>query len=824
MAVDAKTRTVYAPRSMSSPTRHARLMELFDEACELPRPDAQAWLANLTGFDAELRGELAAMLEVDAKSEVFHTRGAASLLARDLVDTALSRQPRLPDADAPAPAQLGEYDVLERLGAGGMGSVYRARQKTPERVVALKTLHPWLVSPAALERFRFEAQALASLTHPGIPPVYAVGQHEGLVYFAMELVEGPSLTAYAKDEALGVAARVTLLQQVAEAVHHAHLRGFVHRDLKPDNVRVTADGQPKVLDFGIAAGLGSHRAEVAGTPAYMSPEQFDPAAAVDVRTDVYALGVMLFELLTGKRPVEPKGQALATLRAAKQEPAPRLASVTAGVGRELDAIVAKALEVRPERRYGSAAELADELSRWRKHEPVLAVNGGRVYRAGRFVRRHRALVASVSLLAVALLAGTGVSWAFYADADRSAKEATLEASRAKSSLEFLSAVLNEADSDNAGGRGATIGQALDHAVEKLEKEPLDPHVEAYLRASLTNTYVGLGEWQHAKAQALAAQAFYDKGLLPEDEQLSEVLRVVSEVYVETGEMKPGMDAADRSLALEERFHGSGTHVDTAYSLHVAGIAHRYMNDFEAAVAFHRRAIAMEREIQAKTGSSYLADALDQLCLTLVTWGRYDEARVPVTEAIALNTKRFGRDHQVTAISLAHLAYLELNAGNLDAARALLVEVKESRRKTLGPQHMRYAQGVYHLALVELFAGHWDAAEAALDEMLPVAKTAFGEDSGRYAWFDLSRADLLIARGRADEALEVATKDLARLEAMFGPERDATLQGLVTLAQAQRAAGHEADAKATAERAVAMAAKMYGAERPLWRREAEALLR
>ena len=799
-------------------------MELFDEACELPRPDVSVWLANLTGLDAELKPELAAMLEVDGRSEVFHTRGAAGLLARDLFDSAVARQPRLPDADAPMPTQVGEYEVLEKLGAGGMGSVYRARQKAPERVVALKTLHPWLVSPAALERFRFEAQALASLTHPGIPPIYAVGHHEGLVYFAMELVEGPSLTQYARQHALGPRARVELVRRVAEAVHHAHLRGFVHRDLKPDNVRVTADGAPKVLDFGIAAGLGSHRAEVAGTPAYMSPEQCAPQAAVDVRTDVYALGVMLFELLAGRLPHAPHAGAPATLRALKQEAAPRLSTVGAKLGRELDAIVAKALEVQPERRYGSAAELAEDLRRFLAHEPVAAMGGGRLYRAGRFVRRHRALVAALTLLAVALGGGAGVSWAFFLDAREAARAAQLEATRAKTSVEFLASVLNEADSDNAGGRGATIGQALDHAVEKLEKDKVDPHVEAFLRASLTNTYVGLGEWQHAKAQALRALAVYEQEHLADDEQLAEILRVVSEVQVETGAMQPGVDAADRSLALEERFHGQAPHEHTAYSLHVAAIAHRYANDFAEAVALHRRAVAMERALEAATGQSYLADALDQLCLTLVTWGRYDEAREAVTESIALNTARFGRAHQVTAISLAHLGYLELNAGRLDEARPLFHEVNALRREVLGPQHMRYAQGVHNLAEVEVLAGDLEAAAPLLDECLAVAKKAFGEDSGRFAWLDVLRVEVLLGRGQAAEALRVAERDLARLEQEYGEKREGTLQALVMLAKAQRAVGHEDDAKATAARAVALGASMYGAEHPLWRRQADALPR
>jgi tetratricopeptide (TPR) repeat protein len=646
-----------------------------------------------------------------------------------------------------------------------------------------------------------------------------VGQHEGLVYFAMELVEGLPLTRYATTHRLDVRARVELLARVAEAVHHAHLRGFVHRDLKPDNVRVTADGQPKVLDFGIAAGLGSRRAEVAGTPAYMSPEQFDAQAGVDVRTDVYALGVMLFELLVGEVPIAPHSAALQTLRELKQHAAPRLGSVEPKLGRELDAIVARALEVRVERRYGSAAELAEELRRWLRHEAVLAVGGGALYRAGRFARRNRALVVLLSSLLAALVAGVSVSTWFYFDARAQAKKAALEASRAKTSADFLAAVFAEADSDNAGGRGSTIGVAIDHAVEKLERDKIDPHVEAFVRAALTNTYVGLGEWQHAKTQALAAEQAYLQNGLPPDEQLAEVLRVVSEVQVESGAMQAGVEAADRSLRMEEEFHGKGTHDHTAYSLHVAGIAHRNIGDLKGALEFHRRAVAMEREILASTGSSYLVDALEQTTLTLVTYGRYDEARAPVAESLAMNEKQFGREHQVTAISLAHVGWIELNAGNLEAARTLFREVNVTRRKLLGPNHSRFAQGLHNAAQVEVLAGNFEAAAPLLDEALAIAKKAYGEDDAHYAWLELLRGELLLGQGRPEEALALVERDLALIAAHYIEPHDATLQALVVKAKCEKALGRQTD---TAAKAKALGARLYGDEHPMYRRQADAL--
>jgi tetratricopeptide (TPR) repeat protein len=380
-------------------------------------------------------------------------------------------------------------------------------------------------------------------------------------------------------------------------------------------------------------------------------------------------------------------------------------------------------------------------------------------------------------------------------------------------------VFAEADSDNAGGRGSTIGVAIDHAVEKLEKEDIDPHVEAFLRASLANTYVGLGEWQHAKAQALAAAKAYEKGQLPDDEALSEVLRVVSEVQVETGAMKEGVVAAERSLKLEETFHGAAPHDHTAYSLHVAAIAHRFDNDLKGALELHHRAVDMERALLASTGHSYLSDALEQLCLTLVTFGRYDEARAAVTESLAMNEKKFGRAHQVTAISLAHLGWLEFNQGNLEAARKVFAEVNEARLKTLGPNHMRYAQGLHNAADVEVADGQLDAGEKLLDASLEVGRKAFGEGTGRYAWLELLRAEILIRRGRPQEALDLVDKDLALIRAHYGEERDATLEALVLKAKAERALGLQTD---TAAKAKALGAKMYGEDHPIYRRQADAL--
>lgn len=762
-----------------SPEQHARLMELFDQACGVPRPGLPAFLEGLTPTDQSLRPRLEAMLDIDARSQVFfdQTRGGALVLAKNLVEGALM-EPTAPSAtevDAvPTPRQVGEYEILERIGAGGMGSVYRARQRSPDRVVALKMLHPWLVSTASLERFRFEAQALASLQHASIPQVYAVGQFEGAVYFAMELVTGPTLQAWARERSRTPRERVELLIRVCEAVHHAHLRGFVHRDLKPDNIRVTEGDVPQVLDFGISAGLGERSHDIAGTPAYMSPEQLMPGEPIDVRSDVYSLGVIAFELLGGQLPVVPPKSGLATLQALKQSPAPRLVTVAPAHQGELDHIVARALEVSPAHRYASAAELGEDLRRFLRREPVRAHPGGGWYRLTRFVQRNALVVTAASLVSVALVGGTVVSLLQSRRAEQASAQAATDAQRAKASLEFLTTVLSDADSDNGAGRDGTIGQALDRATRRLDDGSLDPHVEASVRASLANTYVGLGEWSSALRQATLALDAYEHHHLPDDEALAEVLEVVAEVRQEAGDTKGGVAAGLRAVAIEEGLHAV-PHTHLGLALHAAAIALREDGQMAEAVALHLRAIAVERALLVPGGpTSDLADTLDQYGLTLVTIGQYDDAEKAHREALALNLVAYGPDHQTTAIDYHHLAWLEFHRGHLKEARALLAQALKVRLATLGPDHMRIGMQRNLEALVDLAEGDVAAAEQASNECLRIARKSFGEQFGRYARLAGTRVLVLMAKGQPDEALALADRITELATQRFGPDHYITL--------------------------------------------------
>jgi WD40 repeat protein/predicted Ser/Thr protein kinase len=401
-----------------------RVQDLFDQAVALPQEQRAAFLEAACAGDASLRAEVESLLACDAD----FPQGAADegMLQSPLIRTPASVNPEANDPSVTlspchpvtlSSSRVGNYRILGRIGEGGMGAVYEAEQDNPRRPVALKVIRSGLASPALLTRFRHEAQILGRLHHPGIAQIYEAGvAADGQPFFAMEFIRGLPLDEYARQRAPTLRARVELLARVCDAVQHAHDQGVIHRDLKPGNILVDESGQPKVLDFGVAratdadllTGAGLTRTgQLLGTPNYMSPEQVtaDPAA-IDHRADVYALGVILFELLAHRPPYQLEGRPLAEVaRLILEEEPPRLGSVHPELRGDVETIVAKALAKEPARRYPSAAELAADLRRWLAHEPIQARPTSALYHLRRFARRHTGLVGGVVATVAALVLG-----------------------------------------------------------------------------------------------------------------------------------------------------------------------------------------------------------------------------------------------------------------------------------------------------------------------------------------------------------------------------------------------------------------------------------
>src|SRR5262245_55993040 len=369
-------------------------------------PEYAAELAELLENHRRGEGWAAPLREAAAGETVTHPRAAADAAA--------------------APATVGEYEILGEVGRGGMGVVYRARQRGLNRQVALKMIRGG--GPDDERRFRHEAEAAARLDHPNIVPIYEVGEHDGRPYFSMKFIDGTDLGRAAGDPARprGIA---RLMADVARAVHHAHQRGVLHRDLKPSNILLDRDGRPHVADFGLAKRVegdsaATHSGSITGTPSYMAPEQAAAAPALTTAVDVYGLGAILYELLTGRPPFRA-GTPLDTILQARTQEPPRPRSLNPRADRDLETICLKCLEREPARRYGSAEALADDLERWLRGEPILARPASAREQLTKWAKRRPGVAALLGVAAALLLAVLGVlAWGWQQADDKAGAQAT----------------------------------------------------------------------------------------------------------------------------------------------------------------------------------------------------------------------------------------------------------------------------------------------------------------------------------------------------------------------------------------------------------------
>ena len=800
-----------------APDRWTQVQSLFERALDRPADERTAWLRATAGDDPELYAEVAALLDGDARDLALLDEPAVDVLGPGGLDEAL------------APSRVGErvgpWRLAERIGAGGMGAVYRAERADAdapggfEQTAAVKVVKPGMDSEAVLARFRHERQLLARLDHPGIARLLGGGLTSAeRPYFAMEHVRGEPVTAYCDTRRLDTDARLALFMQVCDAVAYAHRALVVHRDLKPSNVLVAetdAGLQPKLLDFGIAKLLGADGSELTQTgarvltPATAAPEQVRGEAPT-TQTDVYALGVLLYGLLCGARPVETEGRTpaeveQAVLEAAPEPPSRRVTAEAAAArsdteaglaGRlrgDLDTITLKALDKDAERRYGSAADLAADVRRHLDGLPVEARRPTRRYRLGRFVRRHRAGVSGAA--AARALVGVVAAVAFgRVGAERDRAEA--EAQRSDRVVGFLQTLLLGASPFEAPGEELTARELLDRGAEQIEADLADePATQAALQIVIGDVYLDLGRADDAVPlyrSALATRRVQGDGVGAANaaRQLGRALRDLEQY-----------DEAERllrtSLADLEALGGSPADIALTQR-HLASLI-RDQGDYETAETMYRQALATARRAQPLDGD-LVADVQTSLVVLLRAQDRDGEAADIMAEVVAADRRLYPGDHPTPASSLALYSGLLSRAERHDEAVAAAREAARMFRAAHpDTTHPNVAAGVQAVAMALAAAGELAEADRLYGDAVARLRAAHGDTDHRVLSIVLAHALLEEERGQPDAAAALFRRGAADAEAL--PTRQAVL--LSYLADNRARQGDAPEAMRAFRRSVAL---------------------
>jgi serine/threonine-protein kinase len=689
-----------------TPERMALLQHVFEQALELPLEARNAFVSERAGADTWLRDEVCALLDAHGRAE---DEFAGSMIGRLPPDPA-------DDAEHWNGVRLGPWQIVRRIGYGGMGTVVEAVRADDHyrQQVAIKLLHRHAGSASAAKRFRAERQILASLSHPNIATLIDGGvTDEGQPYLVMEYVDGQPITQWCRERKLSVRDRVKLFLQVCAAVETAHRNLIVHRDLKPGNILVTSSGHVKLLDFGIARLMKSADEEGEAMPAtvlafrsftpdYAAPEQVRDEI-VGTSADVYALGVVLFELLSEGRPFDLQSASLVEIeRTVCHTAAPR-----AQVNDDLDAVIAMALRKEPERRYASAAMLANDLRNYLDGLPVTARPDGFGYRLRKLVARRKlesvAIVIALASLVAGLIAAT-----------LQAQRAERQSLRAASVTEFLTTMLGAADPASLG-KDVTVREVLDVAAERAGELAKTPALEAEVRSIIGRTYMGLGEFEAGEQQ------FH------------------------------------RAIAAHRRATPHGSH-ELAVTLSRLSHSQEFLGRYEDAERTLRETMA-ELERFPHEDPADRADVLDQQGRVLIRLGRYAEAEGVLSEALALViTRNLGDESLATA--QVNLGFLKSDVGKHEEALLHFSNAIEAARRAFGPEHPRLAEHLSPYASVLERAGKLDEAHAVFREVIAMRRKTLGPEHPDYAWTVFNYADSLVRTGRYEEGARYAREVLA----------------------------------------------------------------
>ncbi len=807
-----------------SQLRHALARKLFLELIDAPASEREMRLLRVASDDAALAGEVRDLLAADGEADGFLE---TPVVPRATLEATIEESP----SESVVPSALGEFRIVGVLGSGGMGIVYLAEHDHPPRRVALKLLKPHLGSRQSLRRFHHEAEALGRLSHPGIARIFSTGTLSTAVgpqpFLAMELVEGAPLLDWAREHAPSPERRLELIATIADAVEHAHQRGVIHRDLKPANILVDPSGQPRILDFGVAR-LTAHQeatscetrtGQLVGTLPYMSPEQVSGAPEqVDTRTDVYALGAIAFEMLTGRLPIDVADKPLpeAAHLISSQEP-DRVSTFDRRLGGDVDVIVATALAKEKERRYGSAFALAHDIRRHLRHEPILARTPSRLYLLTKFARRHRGAVIGVAAVFLALVLGiAATSWqAIEAIAARTLAEereraataaraaAAAESRRQAMIVRFIVDMFASTQPDVAKGKDPTIREFMVRASsDPTQTFGNDRLFEATMRHIFADVFWGWHDDANSVAQARQALEIRttELGADHADTLESECLLALSIMSTDSAAARKHLEhvleverrradptpasllALSNNLALvledqgdfeaaERASRATAETCDarpdvplvnraTAWTT-LAGILERRGKLAEAEQILRRNLDEAQRELgKDHTLSITIANNLGGL---LARSGRSDDALKMLESALALERRVLPADHPDTATTLNVLGALYVRRRDPASARRSFAEALSMRERLFGVTDFRTIAVVDSLASLEVGAGRPEAAAPHLARLWAAREASAAQGSPEAIGIAFAYGACLLQSNRSGDAIGV-------LRAGFDAER------------------------------------------------------
>ncbi len=651
------------------------------------------------------------------------------------------------------PADIGRYRILHMLGEGGMGVVYEAEQENPRRAVALKLIKIGFATAELRRRFEQESSVLGRLHHPGIAQIYEAGVADTgfgpQPFFAMELVRGQPLREYADSHRLNVRQRLELLVKVCEAIDHAHQRGIIHRDLKPGNIFVEDSGQPKILDFGVARATDSdaqatrhtNLGQLVGTLAYMSPEQaLADSTELDERSDVYALGVVCYELLAGRLPYRAGPNLNDAVRAIREEDPLPLSSIDRTCRGDIETIVNKALEKDKARRYLSAAELAADIQRYLADQPILARPVSTAYQLQKFAKRHKAFVGGVAAIFVVLSLGIMASLWQAAVARQERNRALAEKQRADTEAETAKAVNDFLQSDLLGQASAyaqahsggqpdpdlKVRTALDRAAAGISgKFRTRPAVEASVRQTIGTAYWDLGLFHEAQDQMEHALALRRRVFGEQHPETLESMMTLADLSREQGRFIPAEELFKKVLDIRRRALGS-EHRDTLAAL--SGLAAVYIGEGRDAEAetLLIKTLEIRRRVLGPEHPDTL-DSMNSLSTVYTDEGKYSQAEPLVVKLLEADGRVHGADHPDTLLSMYNLAWVYLRQGKYAQAEPLVAEAFARRRRVLGEQHPDTLESMRQLARLYTLQGKYAQAEPLYAKVLELQNHLLGAD-------------------------------------------------------------------------------------------------